>query len=256
MSTYVVSDIHGCFDEFQTALSLAGFSRDDDLFILGDFIDRGPKIAHCIEWLVELRANEEGSPVHFLLGNHEELALWAFDGRWSNFQFDDVMLNPWLRNGGGETIDQMKGLSTETVDAFEKIVHRAEKAKAIRMNGDVILMSHAGIRPAEPDSEEAEWLIQSAEDLLWIGSEWYCANEHAPFHVVSGHVPVYALATKGPIPGCPAEVVKRGCDWRMMHWGCKHDIDCGCVYGGRLGVLRLQDWQEFYAASGQGRPRG
>ena len=27
----------------------------------------------------------------------------------------------------------------------------------------------------------------------------------------------------------------------------KHDIDCGCVFGGAMGLLRLDDWQEFYA---------
>ena len=249
MSTYVVSDVHGCFDELQSALKLAGFTQNDHLFILGDFIDRGPKIGACIEWLVDARANEKGSRVHFLVGNHEELALWAFSGRWSRFEFDEVMLNPWLRNGGGETISQMRELKPETVDAFEQIVRRADKARAIRVNGEVILMCHAGIRPAEPESEEAEWLIQSADDLLWIGADWYCAVEQPPFHVVSGHVPVYALASKAPIQGCPEKVIKEGKDWYMMHWGRKHDIDCGCVYGGRLGVLRLQDWEEFYAKS-------
>ena len=60
---------------------------------------------------------------------------------------------------------------------------------------------------------------------------------------------MYALATNGPIPGCPQEVIDEGSTWYMMHWGCKHDIDCGCVYGGRLGILRLQDWEEFYVKS-------
>lgn len=249
MSAYAVSDVHGCYDELQTALRLAEFTQSDHLFVLGDLIDRGPKIGACIEWLVNAGANEEGSPVHFLLGNHEELALWAFSGRWSNFEFDEVMLNPWLRNGGGETIAQMRELGTGTIDAFERMVRRADKAKAIRVNGEVILMCHAGIRPAEPESEEAEWLIQSADDLLWIGSEWYCAQDQPPFHVVSGHVPVYALASNAPIPGCPQEVIDDGSEWCMMHWGRKHDIDCGCVYGGRIGVLRLQDWEEFYAKS-------
>ena len=249
MSAYAVSDVHGCYDELQTALGLAEFSQGDHLFVLGDLIDRGPKIGACIEWLVNAGANEEGSHVHFLMGNHEELALWAFAGRWSDFEFDEIMLNPWLRNGGGETIAQMRELGAGTIDAFERMVRRAEKAKAIRVNGEIILMCHAGIRPAEPESEEAEWLIQSADDLLWIGSEWYCATDQPPFHVVSGHVPVYALATNTTIPGCTQEVIDEGSAWYMMHWGRKHDIDCGCVYGGRLGVLRLQDWEEFYAKS-------
>ena len=249
MSTYVISDIHGCFDELQDALELVNLTGDDRLYILGDLVDRGPKIAECIDWLVSERANEDGSGIRFLLGNHEEMALWAFDGPWSSFEFDDVMLNPWLRNGGGETIRQLETLDPKTVDAFERIVRTADRAKAISVNGEVVLMCHAGIRPAEPESEDAEWLIQSAEDLLWIGSEWYCADEQPPFHVVSGHVPVLALASSIRESSSTNEAIISGLDWRMMHWGRKHDIDCGCVYGGRLGILKLQDWSEHYIDS-------
>ena len=63
MSTYVVSDIHGCFDELMAALELAGFSENDHLFVLGDLIDRGPQIGSCINWLVERNANDENSNV-------------------------------------------------------------------------------------------------------------------------------------------------------------------------------------------------
>ena len=246
MAIYLVSDVHGCFDELMAVLELVEFSNDDTLFILGDLIDRGPKIGECIEWIVAQNANNAESNVNFLMGNHEEMATWAFAGRWSEYDFDEVYVNPWLRNGGGETIGQMKELDASTVDDFARIVSHAPKAKALKVNGEVVLMCHAGIRPAEPESEVGEWLIQSAGDLLWIGNEWYCAPEQAPFHVVSGHVPVYALAGQPVIPDCPYEIVQAGESWHMMHWGSKHDIDCGCVYGGNMGLLRLHDWQEFY----------
>ena len=37
---YVMSDIHGCHDLFQQMCTQIGFSEEDDLYILGDFIDR------------------------------------------------------------------------------------------------------------------------------------------------------------------------------------------------------------------------
>ena len=248
MSTYAVSDIHGCFDELMAALDLAGFGEDDHLFVLGDLIDRGPQIGSCVSWLVERNANDENSNVTFLMGNHEELASWAFADTWSSFRFNPLYLSSWERNGGNETICQMKELDPSIVDAFQTIVENAPRAVKLRSPEGPILLCHAGIRPAEPESEEAEWLIQSMEDLLWIGTEWYCAPEQAPFHVVSGHTPVFLLSSQPEIPNCPESVRAEGSSGRMMHWGHKHDIDCGCVYGLNMGVLRLNDWEAFYVA--------
>lgn len=248
MSTYVVSDIHGCFDRFMEVLDLARFDlAHDQLYVLGDVVDRGEQIDLCVQWLVDNRANAQGSPVRFLMGNHEEMATWAFDGAWSKFRLDDVNRPPWEINGGMATLEQLKKLSAATVDEFQRIVTRAPKAETVRIGGELVLLCHAGIRPAEPESEDAEWLIQSAEDLMWIGTEWYGAPEQPPFDVVSGHTPTIALCNMRDLPGCPDAVRATGAAARMMHWGRKHDIDCGCVFGGNMGLLRLDDWQEFYA---------
>ena len=37
---YVMTDIHGCHDLFQEMLRAIHFSYEDDLYILGDFIDQ------------------------------------------------------------------------------------------------------------------------------------------------------------------------------------------------------------------------
>ena len=246
MSTYAISDIHGCFDELVTVLELADFGPDDELYVLGDVIDRGPQIDRCAEWLVRTGANSTDSNVHFLMGNHEEMATWTFVGAWSRFKFDEINLPPWEINGGTATIAQLQKLEPSVVNSFQRIVERAPKAATVQVNGETMLLCHAGIRPAEPESEVGEWLIQSAEDLMWIGTEWYGAEEQPPFHVVSGHTPVIGLCHGFDLPGCPDEVRAEGAAGRMMHWGRKHDIDCGCVFGGNLGLLRLEDWQAFY----------
>ena len=41
MSTYVMSDIHGCFDEFMQMLDLINFSSADELYVLGDGVFDG-----------------------------------------------------------------------------------------------------------------------------------------------------------------------------------------------------------------------
>lgn len=248
MSVYAVSDIHGCYDQFMAVLDSAQFDpANDQLYILGDIVDRGPQIGLCAQWLVDNKANAKDSPIRFLMGNHEEMASWSFSGAWSRFQFDPVNRPSWEINGGTATIQQLEQLEPATVDAFQRIVTHAPKAATLRFDERLVLLCHAGIRPAEPEAEDGEWLIQSEEDLMWIGVEWYSAPEQPPFDVVSGHTPTIGLCGERELPGCPDEVRAAGAEGRMMHWGRKHDIDCGCVYGGNMGLLRLDDWQEFYA---------
>ena len=41
MSTYVIGDIHGCYDEFMQMLDKIALSDSDRLLMVGDYIDRG-----------------------------------------------------------------------------------------------------------------------------------------------------------------------------------------------------------------------
>lgn len=42
---YLVSDIHGCFDQYQALLEKIRFSDEDELYVLGDVVDRGGTIS-------------------------------------------------------------------------------------------------------------------------------------------------------------------------------------------------------------------
>ena len=62
---YVLSDIHGDMDAFDSILSQIQLGEDDHLYIIGDVIDRGP---HSIELLQRIRKMRNTT---MLLGNHE-----------------------------------------------------------------------------------------------------------------------------------------------------------------------------------------
>ncbi len=62
---YVISDIHGCYEEFMELLEKISFSEQDELFVLGDVLDRGPE---PIKTMQEIMGRKN---VTFLLGNHE-----------------------------------------------------------------------------------------------------------------------------------------------------------------------------------------
>lgn len=40
---YVMSDLHGCYKEYQKALEMIHFNAQDTLYVLGDVVDRGPE---------------------------------------------------------------------------------------------------------------------------------------------------------------------------------------------------------------------
>ncbi len=40
--TYVMSDLHGCYEAYRTMLEKIHFGPDDRLYVLGDMVDRGP----------------------------------------------------------------------------------------------------------------------------------------------------------------------------------------------------------------------
>ncbi|MBQ2690162.1 MAG: metallophosphoesterase, partial [Solobacterium sp.] len=42
MAVYAISDIHGCSAEFKELLNAVSFSEYDELYVIGDAVDRGP----------------------------------------------------------------------------------------------------------------------------------------------------------------------------------------------------------------------
>ena len=59
---YVISDIHGMWDKYQNMLKLINFSAEDELYILGDVIDRGED---GIKILQDIRKHTN---MHLLMG--------------------------------------------------------------------------------------------------------------------------------------------------------------------------------------------
>lgn len=67
-NTLVIGDIHGCWDEFQALLDLAGLGADDELLAVGDLVDRGPDSPRVLNFF---RAPPAGVRARSVQGNHE-----------------------------------------------------------------------------------------------------------------------------------------------------------------------------------------
>lgn len=47
MGSYVISDIHGCYDELIRMLEKINLEDSDTLICAGDYVDKGPKTLRC-----------------------------------------------------------------------------------------------------------------------------------------------------------------------------------------------------------------
>jgi serine/threonine protein phosphatase 1 len=70
---FVISDIHGCFQTFCSLLEKIGLKKKDQLFVIGDMVDRGPYSMLVLEKIVNLL--EDGYKVFPTRGNHEQIFL-------------------------------------------------------------------------------------------------------------------------------------------------------------------------------------
>ena len=72
---YVISDIHGCSKTFLALLRKIDIKKKDELYLLGDYIDRGPDSSGVLDIIIDMI--DEGYKVFPLMGNHEHQALRA-----------------------------------------------------------------------------------------------------------------------------------------------------------------------------------
>lgn len=75
---YAMSDIHGCLDAFENALTLVDLSGNNKLLLLGDYI-HGPNSYGVLDKIMQLQKQYGCDKVIALTGNHEDMAM---DGRW------------------------------------------------------------------------------------------------------------------------------------------------------------------------------
>lgn len=133
-----VSDPHGHPDELAAALRTAGLVDDEGtwsggnarLFVLGDFLDRGPDGIAVIELVMRLeeQAPDDGGEVRALLGNHEALALGMYDfGPQSNGTQShraQTFASSWMRNGGlASDQERLRPVHLDWLRSLPAIIH-------------------------------------------------------------------------------------------------------------------------------------
>ena len=170
--TLVISDIHGCSKTFKRQLDVIQLERTDTLYLIGDYIDRGPDSKGVIDIILNLQ--RDGYDLCPLLGNHEDLLLTALETSIP----DDLEL--WLYNGGDETLLSYR--VEHPRDIPEEHLKFMEELPVYRVT-DRFVFVHAGIDCSLDDPYSGKGHLR----MLWDRSGIVDIGKLGGRRVVSGH---------------------------------------------------------------------
>jgi len=204
LSRYAISDIHGCYKTFRYLVEKTiKLKSDDQLFLLGDYIDRGPSSKNVIDFILELRDN--GYQITTLKGNHEELMLQAQQ------EFEHQYI--WYINGGKETLTSFGVNDLNAIpEKYWQFLHQLDYYTEL----EDYLLVHAGF------NFSAEQPFQDYKSMLWIRD--FDIDETWLKHkkIIHGHTPTALTIIEKTVTNPMSKVI---------------DIDGGCVFKMRLGYL-------------------
>ena len=213
---FAISDIHGCYKPFyELVINTIKLEKNDQLILLGDYIDRGDQSKEVIDFIIGL--SKEGFDITPLKGNHEVMLCDAY--------FDQDSLPLWLMNNGMSTlisfgIEDIRELDNHYLEFFTNLEY-------YKILGDFIFV-HAGF------NNYAINPFLDKNSMIWESSLSYDNSLLSGKTIIHGHRPKTLSYVKRLI-GEKSKVIP---------------IDTGCVYDkvegyGNLSALEIQSMTLF-----------
>ncbi|PXX49538.1 MULTISPECIES: symmetrical bis(5'-nucleosyl)-tetraphosphatase [Aquitalea] len=261
MATYAIGDIQGCFGPFQQLLRQIEFNPGKDtLWLTGDLVNRGPESLQVLRWVFQ-----QQDRVQIVLGNHDLHLLAVSEGFGKLHRSDTVddilnaadgkVLLDWLRCQPLMIAEQgyamvHAGLLPEwSIDKALRLAEEVEDGLSGPYYRDFLSRLY-GNKPTRWADD-----LKGAERLRVIVN----AMTRMRFITREGEVD---LAYKGELDGAPANLIpwfeakgRRSSHTPIIcgHWSALGlhvtedilSIDSGCLWGGSLTALRLEDRQTF-----------
>ena len=257
MATWVIGDIHGCWQTLQRLLESIGWEPEcDELWLVGDLVNRGPSSLDVLRW-----ASSKPNNVVTVLGNHDLHLLARAAGitqAKSGDTLDEILAAPdrdllldWLRRRPLVHFEEPfvvvhAGLVPDWSLAEVK---QLDEALAIRLAGDkwaalleeLYRRQTAGCRE---DLEGEERLAAAAAVFTRTRMVDKDGWPQLKYQGAPGDAP------EGWRPWFDSSVVRRrGSTVIFGHWALlgffqAPDVVCldsGCVYGGHMTALSLED---------------
>ncbi len=144
-----IGDLHGCNDAFQKMLfNDLKISKQDKIFCIGDYIDRGMQSKEVIDTIISLR--DKGFTIYTLRGNHEQMMM--------DSEETEEHFKHWLTNGGDTTL---QSFDVNRYSAMpEKYKQFFQKTKLYHSTTNYVFV-HAGLNFTRDN------IFEDKEAMLW-----------------------------------------------------------------------------------------
>jgi len=251
MATYAIGDVQGCFDELQALLAKLHFAQQDQLWFVGDLVNRGPKSLEVLRFVREL-----GDRAIVVLGNHDLHLVTQHEG-FERPRKDDTIQGVLEARDGGELVDWLRSRSMMHVEGDYAMVHAGllpqwSVAKAVKLAREVeealrgrayrkFLENMYGSKPDEWSEDLQGWdrlrvIVNAMTRMRFCTREGKMDFKAKGTRPPSGYRAWFDLRSDGQTIVCG-------------HWsalGLKVErhvaaLDSGCVWGGKLTAMRLED---------------
>lgn len=224
--TYVMSDIHGCYEEYMDMIAKINLKDTDSLYILGDIIDCGENPIKVLQDM-SMRVN-----VFPIFGDHE---YTAYENMKMLVESADSLdaetleaLTDWVQNGGQSTINEFMQLEQEEKEGILEYLEEFSMYETVEVEGKKYILVHAGLRDFDPEKDLDEY---EPEDLLFDEAD-YSKKYFKDTYLVTGHTPTFRIDEES-----------RGVIYKNKN---HIAIDCGAEYGEGLGCICLETGKEYY----------
>jgi len=259
---YAIGDIQGCYDSLQRLLAACAFDpATDRLWLVGDLVNRGPKSLETLRLIKSL-----GESAITVLGNHDLYLLMVAEGgakfRGKDDTLDDVLNAPDRE----ELLDWLRHQSLCHVEGDYCLVHAgllpqwtAKRARELareveaRLQGKDYREFVGNLWGSEPDA----W----SDDLKGWGRLRTIVNAMTRMRFCT-RKGVMEFKAKGKLTNAPVGYLpwfdvpgRRSAGSTLItgHWSAlglritpNHlSLDSGCLWGGHLTAVRLDDRRIF-----------
>jgi bis(5'-nucleosyl)-tetraphosphatase (symmetrical) len=262
MAIYAVGDVQGCFDELDSLLKKIEFGKRDRLWFVGDLVNRGPKSLEVLRFVRAL-----GSRAVVVLGNHDLHLVTQHEG-FERARKDDTFTDVLQARDRGKLVDWLRTRPLMHAEGGYAMVHAGllpqwSVPKALKLAGEVqaalrgrryreFLQNMYGSQPDAWTESLRGW------DRLRVIVN---AMTRMRFCTPRGRMEFKAKGSRPPrgyrawFDLRPKEKQTLVCGhWSQLGLKVKPKLaalDSGCVWGGKLSALRLED-RRLYAVPCRG----
>lgn len=268
MATYAIGDLQGCHAELQDLLALTGFnSQRDRLWLVGDLVNRGPASLEVLRFVKGL-----GDRATVVLGNHDLHLVLRAEGLGRESK-DDTLAPILAAPDCDELMAWLRGLPLFHVEGEYAMVHAGllpqwSVAQALELSGEVsaalskkkkytdFLENMWGSKPDRWQDDLQGWdrlrvIVNAMTRMRFCNADGVMEFQAKgkPENAPPGYMPWFAVPQRASL----THTLVCG------HWsalGLRMEdkllaLDTGCLWGGQLTAVRLEDRKVFQVPSRQ-----